>query len=453
MTAPHEVVGALTTRLGDRVVGSDSPEWLSRTSPWNVAVPQAPDAVVLARDVDDLRAVLEVADTYGRQVTVQPRGHGATWGLEGTILVRPAGFDAVEVDPVARVARIGAGVTWGRAAGALAGSALLPAYGSNPSTSVVGYLLSGGLPMFGRALGLGVQSLRRVEILTVDGHHRWIDDDSDPELLWALRGAGSALGVVTAVEIDLRPVTALYGGKLLFPVEAAHDVLTAVLTEGEGSDDELSLTATLIAFPPLEELPPFLAGRRVVSVDVLGLDRPDEHSAIATRLAAVATPIVPFALAPLDVDGVHAVLQEPTDPLPARDWSRLSDADTDTVHAIADVFASEAGAALLNVGVRVLGGALAREGDRPAIAGPIRETHVVHGIAIAAPGDERVDLALGELRDALDDGGPVRTVGTFLGHDQYDYSGAYDADSLHRLGLVKAAVDPAHRLVGNRDRG
>ena len=38
-----------------------------------------------------------------------------------------------------------------------------------------------------------------------------ITGDDDPDLWWALRGAGGDLGIATAVEIDLLPLDGLYG--------------------------------------------------------------------------------------------------------------------------------------------------------------------------------------------------------------------------------------------------
>ncbi len=45
-----------------------------------------------------------------------------------------------------------------------------------------------------------------IELVTADGRIRHIDADTEPDLFWAVRGAKSNFGVVTALEIRLVPV-------------------------------------------------------------------------------------------------------------------------------------------------------------------------------------------------------------------------------------------------------
>lgn len=58
---------------------------------------------------------------------------------------------------------------------------------------------AGGYGFFSRRFGLTCDSLKRVRM--VDGLGQVHDSDTDPELLWACRGGGTAgLGVVTQLE-------------------------------------------------------------------------------------------------------------------------------------------------------------------------------------------------------------------------------------------------------------
>ncbi|WP_033342110.1 hypothetical protein [Catenuloplanes japonicus] len=47
----------------------------------------------------------------------------------------------------------------------------------------------------------------------------------DPDLFFALRGSKGNLGVVTAVEFSLFPITHVYGGGLWFPGERVAELL------------------------------------------------------------------------------------------------------------------------------------------------------------------------------------------------------------------------------------
>ena len=77
---------------------------------------------------------------------------------------------------------------------------LTAAHGSSPTVGVVGYLLRGGLSCYGRKVGLAVNTVRAVEPVTADGEVRRVDDATDPELFWVLRGGGGGFGSWTSTD-------------------------------------------------------------------------------------------------------------------------------------------------------------------------------------------------------------------------------------------------------------
>lgn len=433
------------------VIPAQAELWESVSRPWNTAVAQRPAVVVIPRTVADLRGVLQVAAQTGLGVTTQPSGHGANTDLAGLILIRPTAFNEVDIDTDKRIATIGAGVLWGQVTAALNGTGLVAAFGSNPSTSVVGYLLAGGLSLFSRAQGLGVESLRRVELLFADGTHRWVDD-SDGDLMWALRGAGGALGVVTRVEIDLHPVGAINGGKLLFPLEEAADVLEAALTNGGNADDALSLTVGLTTYPDIAAVAPILRGQKLASLDAFGFDNYYEHSKVLDDIRCDILPLIDGGYGPLEVGDIHGVIHEPTKPLAMADWSRLTDVTRPTVDGLVELFAEGGtqGWWPQSIQIRVLGGALARPAAREGIAGQIADPHLLWVTGAARPGPQRLADVSERLENLLADDAPARTIATFLGRGQ-TYRDAYDDPAIERLLAVKESVDPAGIVHGNRD--
>ena len=113
--------------------------------------------------------------------------------------------------------------------------------GSNSDPSVVGFCLSGGLSWFGRKHGVAAHSVLSVEIVDPQGELRVVTAESDPDLFWAIRGAGGDFGVVTAIEVQLYPADQLYGGRIMWPIEMARPVLRAFRTITENAPDELSM--------------------------------------------------------------------------------------------------------------------------------------------------------------------------------------------------------------------
>ncbi len=75
----------------------------------------------------------------------------------------------LSVDPVARTARIGAGVKWARVIEAAVPYGLAPMSGSSSDVGAVGYTLGGGLGPLGRKHGFAADHVRSIEIVTGDG--------------------------------------------------------------------------------------------------------------------------------------------------------------------------------------------------------------------------------------------------------------------------------------------
>jgi FAD/FMN-containing dehydrogenase len=448
--AEHPALDALAGRLGDRLSFPGDPRWDAVRSPWNLAIDQHPAAVAAPRDVDELRALISAARGDGLQLAVQPSGHGASGTLDGTVLVRTAAFDRLEVDVEARVARIGAGVRMGRVLEALAGTGLVAMAGSSAVVNATAFTLAGGHSWFARSLGFGSSSLRAVELLTGDGRHRWLRDADEPELLWALRGAGGAFGVVTAIEVDLHPAPVLTGGRILFEGTDAAAVFRATVAAGRTAPTSLALHAGAVRIPDIPQAPPELRGTTIVAVETVELGDSDDARAALDQIRAAGT-VVLDTVGPIDAPALTSIAEEPTDPSPGFGWSALTDLDDANIDRLVATWESPDGEPVMGLALRVLGGALAAPPRRPAIAGAVREGHVVSAHALGLPGAaEPAHRAFDALDRALGVAASDRTLCTFLAPG-VGYSGAYAQSDVARAARVKLSVDPEVRFRGNRD--
>src|SRR5215470_4711152 len=186
--------------LDDLIVRPGDDGWDEARQAWNLAVDQRPAAVALPRTADDVIGLVAWARGEGLRVAAQGTGHAAAAlaSLEDTVLVKTARLSDVQIDPELLRARVGAGVIWADVSTAAAEFGLAALAGSAPDVGVVGYTLGGGVSWLARRYGLAANSVLAVELVTADGRLVRADHYHEPDLFWALRGGGGALGIVTA---------------------------------------------------------------------------------------------------------------------------------------------------------------------------------------------------------------------------------------------------------------
>jgi hypothetical protein len=434
------------------VTAPDDPGYDAARAAFEVGADQRPVAVVEPVDADDVAAVVGVARRAGVAVTAQAGGHGATGGLEDAILVRTHGLRAIEVDAGARRARVGAGVRWGELHARTAPLGLYGPSGSAPGVSVVGYALGGGLSWFGRAHGFGANSVLAVELVDAAGEQRRVTADTDPELFWALRGGGGSFGLVTAVEIALYAAPSIYGGQLMWPGEAAGDVLRAWRRWVDTAPEELTSVATVFQFPPLPDVPAELHGRWVAWVGFAYAGDEASGGALAAPLReALPEPMMDDVRA-MGADELGSIAKEPTEPLPALLRSELLDDVTDaSIDALLGLVGPGTESGLLFVQLRHLGGALGRAPEVPSAASHLASPFMAYAIGVPMGGPAHAAAIAETLRAFTGALAPVasgRAVLTFLAPGE-DMRRVYDEDVLDRLRAVKERVDRDGVIRGN----
>jgi FAD/FMN-containing dehydrogenase len=160
-----------------------------------------PAATFACDGADDVVEAIGHARHAGLPLAVRSGGHcfAGRSSTEG-VLIDVSPMDGVTVADGR--ATIGAGARLGDVYDALDAQGLTIPAGCGPEVGIAGLTLGGGLGILGRLHGLTCDSLLGAEVVLADG--RVVQ--ADPELLWALRGAGGGrFGVVTAFEFATVP--------------------------------------------------------------------------------------------------------------------------------------------------------------------------------------------------------------------------------------------------------
>src|SRR4051812_4270811 len=348
---------------------------------WNLAADQRPAAVAIPENETDIAFAVAYAREAGLRVSVQGTGHNPMplGDMSGSILIRTHRMRQVDVDPSARRARVQAGAMWSDVTVPAAAHGLAPLSGSSPDVGVVGYSLGGGIGYLGRKHGIATNSVTAIELVTADGEHVRVDASHDPDLFWALRGGGGNFGVVTALEFKLYPVSALYGGWLVWPWEQSHEVISRGVEWPRTTPDEVPSMARIMQLPPFPDIPEIVRGRQIVVVSAAIIGSREDGEWLLGPMRDLKPEIDTFAEMPLA--GLSHLHGDPEQPVPAISHTTMLDAlPPSAVDTFVEKAGPDAGTALLMAELRQMGGAFARSGESHGALDRIDGEFVAFGV-------------------------------------------------------------------------
>src|SRR5262249_29377090 len=143
-----------------------------------------------------------------------------------------------------------------------------------------GFLTGGGIGPLVRSVGLASDHVRAFEVVTGSGEVVRATAEQHADLFWGLRGGKATLGIVTAVEIDLLPISEFYGGAVYFDGVDAGVVLHVWRDWCDTLPESANTSIALLQLPAMPGVPEPLAGRYTVAVRFAALG---DHAA-AQRL-------------------------------------------------------------------------------------------------------------------------------------------------------------------------
>src|SRR5215207_4522641 len=224
---------------------------------YNAMIDRRPNVIVRAESVDDVVAAVNYARENGLAIAVRGGSHSVPGFGTGddAVVVDLHGMQRVEVDPARKTARAEGGATWGAFNDATYAHGLATTGGIISTTGVGGLTLGGGIGYLTRGHGLSCDNLISADVVTADGQLLTASEDSNADLFWALRGGGGNFGVATSLEFRLHPVSTVYGGPILYPVDRAGDVMRFYREFIASAPEELGAFFAFQIAPPLPFIP------------------------------------------------------------------------------------------------------------------------------------------------------------------------------------------------------
>jgi FAD/FMN-containing dehydrogenase len=435
---------ALQRAIGGEVLvpGSAAYEIARRPAIANFADAR-PAAVVRCSTDDDVAATLAFARRHAIHVTARSGGHcfAGRSSSEGIVIdVRPMR----DVSVSSGVARIGAGARLGELYDALDAHGLTIPAGCGPTVGIAGLTLGGGHGVIGRRHGLTCDRLLAARVVLADGRVVDCDEQREPDLFWALRGAGGGqVGIVTSLVFDPIPAPSVTTFQLSWPAADAAAVVAAWQDWAPTAPDELHAAVQLAAGVDVASPPAVaLAGAMLAGED--------ETRALVGELIARAGAgprSASFAAMPYREAKRSMVRPEPPGRRYARSEFFRRSLPAQAIGELADNLAGERRPGQVReINFIPWGGAYNRV-DAAATAFAHRdERFLVEHVAVAPDGDDAARRWVARSWSCAHPWGSGGVYPNFPDPELEDWATAYHGANAPRLRAVKRAYDPERVL-------
>ena len=238
----------LRARLKGRLILPGDPAYESarRVFYWNERTERTPRLIVQCAHEEDALQAVDFARRHEWEVAVRAGGHSHLgWGCYYCLVIDLSGMKRIEIDPVRRTVRAEGGALSGEVARAAGRHGLAPVLGQCPGVGASGLILGGGLGWLSGLHGASSDNLLSARLVAADGRVLTADAEENPDLFWALRGAGANFGVTTSFECRLHPIGPVTGGDVHYSVRDARAVLRSFRELMDEAPDAFQATLNL----------------------------------------------------------------------------------------------------------------------------------------------------------------------------------------------------------------
>jgi hypothetical protein len=218
---------------------------------WNAMIDKRPALIARCRDVSDIVRSVHFARDNALPLSVRGGGHNVAGNAvcDDGLMIDLSLMRGVRVAPEKRTAYAEAGCTWRDLDGATHSFQLATTGGIIPATGIAGLTLGGGLGWLMRKHGLSCDNLVSVDLVLADGRRVTASVAENTELFWGLRGGGGNFGIATSFQYRLHPIDKVLAGMVIYPLEAANDVLKFLRGFAQSAPDDLTLMAVFLTAP------------------------------------------------------------------------------------------------------------------------------------------------------------------------------------------------------------
>jgi hypothetical protein len=278
-----------------------------------------PKVIARCSDMADIIAAVNFARERNMLLAVRGGGHnGAGLGVcDGGLVTDLSRRRGIRVDPKQRRVEVEGGCTLGDLDHATHGFGLAVPGGIIATTGVSGLTLGGGHGYLTRKFGLTIDNLLEADRVLADSSFVTANADENEDLFWAIRGGGGNFGVITSFTFTAHPVSTVYAGPMLWPIEKAGEIMEWYRGFNKEAPEELYGFFAMLTVPPGPPFPESLHGKLACGVVWCYCGPMSEAERTFKPIRQIGPPIVNF-VGPMP----YPTLQSLFDPLypPGLQW-------------------------------------------------------------------------------------------------------------------------------------
>ncbi|KAL1866667.1 hypothetical protein Daus18300_006611 [Diaporthe australafricana] len=271
---------------------------------WSDIDREVPGAIVLPRSEEQIQGTVRWAAQNSVPFVIKSGGH-STWSSIGKhgFVIDLSNYSGIELEDQGPVAKLRGSILSKDVAVHLADAGYFAAIGNGTQVGAIPYFLNGGASITTSLTGFGSDQIIAARMIDARGNLVEVTQEQEPDLLYAIRGAGQFFGLITELTIRIWPMTELgndqgviWSGRFVFPIDRAPEVAQAM--KGIVEDDSKATAGLLMAIclPPARKPALVVAGRCTGNPD-------DTHANFGAL----------YALNPLTANGGPVPIQNASD--------------------------------------------------------------------------------------------------------------------------------------------
>ncbi|KAI9761159.1 MAG: hypothetical protein M4579_001206 [Chaenotheca gracillima] len=199
--------------------------------------------VTVQRPVDVSISVL-LARLTTCPFAVRSGGHSDIPGasnIKDGITINLSKLNQVSVSADKKTTQVGPGATWGDVYHTLDPQGLTVIGGRESSVGVGGLTLGGGMSYFSGRYGFACDNVANYQVVLPDGLIQDVNQKSNPDLYFALRGGGNNFGIVTRFDLETYPQGQMWGGIRVYSFDTQEAITSGFEAFNKAANPDMAL--------------------------------------------------------------------------------------------------------------------------------------------------------------------------------------------------------------------